>query len=151
LILLLDVLEHVRAPEELLRRAGGLLTTNGRILVTTPAFNWLWTTHDDLNHHVMRYTAGGMRNTVQRAGLITTESRYLFQSLVVPKLLVRVREALTSASPQVPSIPPPPLNRAIQTWFRREYALAGWLPFGGSLLTIARRPDRRPSSPGSTT
>jgi SAM-dependent methyltransferase len=147
LILMLDVLEHVRAPEQLLRRAGELLTPNGRILVTTPAFNWLWTTHDDLNHHVMRYTASEMRKTVQRAGLLTAESGYMFQSLVVPKLLVRVREALTSASPHVPSIPPPAVNRAIQTWFRQEYALAGWLPFGGSLLTIVIRPERHTSSP----
>jgi 2-polyprenyl-3-methyl-5-hydroxy-6-metoxy-1,4-benzoquinol methylase len=50
LILMLDVLEHVAAPERLRRRAGDLLTPGGRILVTTPAFRWLWTRHDDLNH-----------------------------------------------------------------------------------------------------
>jgi SAM-dependent methyltransferase len=142
LILMLDVLEHVHRPDQLLRRAGELLTPNGRILVTTPAFNWLWTTHDDINHHVTRYTAGTMRKTVRRAGLVTVECRYMFQSLVGPKLLVRVREALTSAAPRVPTVPPRIVNRAVQKWFRLEYAVAGWLPFGSSLLTIAMRPQR---------
>jgi SAM-dependent methyltransferase len=139
LILMLDVLEHIPNPDQLLRRAAAVLAPNGRILVTTPAFKWLWTTHDELNHHVTRYTAGEMRTTVHRAGLVTLENGYMFQSLVVPKLIVRVKEALTSAPAHVPRIPPPALNRAIQAWFRQEYAVAGWLPFGGSLLTIAAR------------
>jgi SAM-dependent methyltransferase len=141
LILMLDVLEHISKPDQLLRRAAEVLAPNGRILVTTPAFKWLWTTHDELNHHVTRYTAGEMRTTVQRAGLVTLENGYMFQSLVVPKLIVRAKEALTSAPARIPRIPSPALNRAIQAWFRQEYAVAGWLPFGGSLLTIAARND----------
>jgi SAM-dependent methyltransferase len=143
LILMLDVLEHISKPDQLLRRAARVLAPGGRILVTTPAFNWLWTTHDELNHHVTRYTAGEMRSTVERSGLVTLENGYMFQSLVVPKLIVRVKEALTSAPARIPRIPPPALNRAIQTWFRQEYAVAGWLPFGGSLLTIAARQQDR--------
>jgi SAM-dependent methyltransferase len=141
LILMLDVLEHISKPDQLLRRAAEVLAPNGRILVTTPAFKWLWTTHDELNHHVTRYTAGEMRTTVQRAGLVALENGYMFQSLVVPKLIVRAKEALTSAPARIPRIPSPALNRAIQAWFRQEYAVAGWLPFGGSLLTIAARND----------
>ena len=151
LILMLDVLEHVHRPDPLLRRAGELLTADGWILLTTPAFNWLWTTHDDINHHVTRYTAGNMRKALRRAGLVTVECNYMFQSLVVPKLLVRAREALTSAAPRVPTIPPPIVNRAVQEWFRLEYAVAGWLPFGSSLLTIARRPQCHQSKPGRET
>jgi SAM-dependent methyltransferase len=137
LILLLDVLEHVHSPDELLRHAAGILKSSGRLLITVPAFNWLWTAHDDMNHHVRRYTASEMRRAIRRAGLVTLESGYMFQSLVLAKLLVRARETLTSRSPTVPGIPPPLLNNAVQAWFRTEYSLAGWLPFGGSLLAIA--------------
>ena len=144
LILLLDVLEHTRAPEELLRHAARHLTDTGRILVTVPAFQWLWTAHDDLNHHVARYTANQMRRVFESADLIAVETGYMFQSLVLPKLLVRGREALTSGVARVPTIPPAALNDAIQTWFAVEYALAGRLPFGGSVIAIAahRRSNR---------
>jgi 2-polyprenyl-3-methyl-5-hydroxy-6-metoxy-1,4-benzoquinol methylase len=145
LILLLDILEHVHDPDRLLRRAAEILTPSGRILITAPAFQWLWTAHDDLNHHVRRYTAHEMRSAIRRAGLVAVETGYMFQSLVVPKLLVRAREALTSRAPRVPGIPPPLLNSAVQAWFRAEYSLAGWLPFGGSLLAIAARSPLRSS------
>jgi hypothetical protein len=68
---------------------------------------------------------------------VTVEAGYLFQSLVLPKLLVRAKEALTSSEPRVPDIPPPAINAMIQAWFRAEHAVAGWLPFGGSTLAIA--------------
>jgi SAM-dependent methyltransferase len=133
LILLLDV----DNPDHVLRRAAEILTSSGRILITVPAFKWLWTAHDDMNHHLRRYTAREMRKAIGRAGLITLETGYMFQSLVVTKLLVKAREALTSRCPRVPGIPPPLLNNAVHAWFRAEYSLAGWLPFGGSLLAIA--------------
>jgi SAM-dependent methyltransferase len=139
LILMLDVLEHVRHPAPWLRRAAELLAPNGRLLLTVPAFQWLWTAHDDLNHHVRRYTRRQLSAELEHAGLVTLESRFLFQSLVVPKLLTRAREGLTRRSPRVPSIPPPAVNAAIQGFFRAEQAVAGWLPFGTSLLAIASR------------
>jgi SAM-dependent methyltransferase len=146
LILMLDVLEHMRCPDRLLHRAAAILTPHGRILVTVPAFKWLWTAHDDLNHHVTRYTAHEIRTAIQRAGLVTVETGYMFQSLVVPKLLVRARETLRSGSARVPGIPPPVLNSAARAWFRAEYSLAGWLPFGSSVLAIAAPATRQGTS-----
>ena len=138
-ILMLDILEHLRNPERLLRDASRLLAPGGRIVITVPAFNWLWTGHDDLNHHVHRYTAAEMRSTVMAAGLVVAEWTYLFQSLVVPKAMVRLLETVLRKPPQVPGIPGEPINSALQAWLRAEYAVARWLPFGTSLLVVAHR------------
>ena len=137
-ILALDVVEHVQDPDVMLRQAARHLARDGRILITTPAFDWLWTSHDRLNHHVKRYTAGEMRDLVRKAGLEPIDTRYLFQSLVAPKLLVRMAEALRTSGPSVPRVPPRPINRALETWFRTENAIAGWLPFGSSVMAVAR-------------
>ena len=137
LILALDVVEHVRNPEIMLSRAARFLARDGHMVITTPAFDWLWTSHDRLNHHVKRYTAAEMRALVRHAGLEPVQTRYLFQSLVVPKLLVRVREAMRPAAPSVPRVPPPAVNRALQAWARSENAIAGWLPFGSSVMAVA--------------
>ena len=136
-ILALDVVEHIRMPAVMLRNAARLLAADGHMVITTPAFNWLWTSHDRLNHHVKRYTALEMRTLIRDAGLDPIDTRYLFQSLVVPKLLVRTMEALRPASPSVPKIPPASLNHALETWFRAEHAIAGWLPFGSSVMSVA--------------
>ena len=138
-ILMLDILEHLTEPERLVREAVRLLKPNGRVVITVPAFNWLWTRHDDLNHHVHRYTAAQMRATIRRAGLAVTDSTYLFQSLVVPKALVRLLETLLQKPPHVPGIPGEPVNSALQAWLRAEYAVARWLPFGTSLMVVAAR------------
>ena len=137
LVLALDVVEHVPTPEAMLSQAARFLAPDGHMLITTPAFAWLWTSHDRLNHHVKRYTAGEMRALVRKSGLQPIQTRYLFQSLVVPKLLVRAREAMRPAAASVPVVPPPLVNRALQTWLRSENAIAGWLPFGSSVMTIA--------------
>lgn len=139
LILMLDILEHLEEPGRLIRSAIPLLTPTGRLVITVPAFNWLWTRHDDLNHHVHRYTAAQMRSAVSAEGLVVTDSIYLFQSLVVPKALVRLVETLRHTPPHVPGIPGEPLNSVLQLWLRTEYAVARWLPFGTSLMVVASR------------
>ncbi len=138
LILLLDVLEHVEHPEILLRQGAAMLAPGAAVLVTVPAFDWLWTSHDDLNHHVKRYSAKEMRRLLRNAGFEVEETRYLFPSLVLPKLLIRAREALAPSSASVPRVPGRLLNRALAGWFRAETLIAGWLPFGSSLLVVAR-------------
>lgn len=141
LILMLDVLEHMRQPEALLRQSVALLAPGGAMVITVPAFNWLWTAHDDLNHHVTRYTAAEIARLVRTSGLDIRERRYLFQSLILPKLFVRAKEALSGSPASVPRIPRRLLNRGLEAWFRCEHAVAGRLPFGSSVIVIARRAD----------
>jgi 2-polyprenyl-3-methyl-5-hydroxy-6-metoxy-1,4-benzoquinol methylase len=141
LILMLDVLEHVDGPATMLRRAADLLAPNGQLLVTVPAFDALWTSHDDLNGHVKRYAANEVRRLMQAADLDVIGARYLFQSLTLPKLLVRAKEALIASPAVVPRVPPRLLNATLQTWFRCENAIAGSLPFGSSVMAVARRPS----------
>ncbi len=139
LILMLDVLEHLARPDLVLRRATDLLVPGGWLVATVPAFGWLWTSHDELNHHVRRYTAAEMQALVAGAGLGAIETRYLFQSLVLPKLFVRAKEMLARSDSGIPQIPARSLNRALQFWYRSEQAWVGWLPFGSSVMTVARR------------
>jgi 2-polyprenyl-3-methyl-5-hydroxy-6-metoxy-1,4-benzoquinol methylase len=140
LILMLDVLEHVDRPAAMLRRSAGLLSASGQVLVTVPAFDALWTSHDELNGHVKRYAADEVRRLMQDADLDVIGARYLFQSLTLPKLLVRAKEALMASPAAIPRVPPRFLNTTLQTWFRCENAIAGSLPFGSSVMAVARRP-----------
>lgn len=137
LILMLDVLEHVPRADALVERAAGILKSSGRILITVPSFDWLWTAHDDMNHHLRRYTSRGLRQMIGDAGLVPIDTHYMFQSLVVPKLIVRAKERLTAGRPTVPKIPSPAVNRALRAWYRAEYSLLRWAPLGSSLMAVA--------------
>jgi SAM-dependent methyltransferase len=139
LILMLDVLEHLDEPVTLLHDAALLLAEGGRILVTVPAFNWLWTKHDDLNHHVRRFTMSEMKQTIAAAGLAAGDSSYLFPSLVLPKMIARAIEAVRGSAPAVPEIPPAAVNRTVEFVLRAEHTYARWVPFGTSLMAVASR------------
>jgi 2-polyprenyl-3-methyl-5-hydroxy-6-metoxy-1,4-benzoquinol methylase len=139
LILLLDLLEHVPEPTAVLRRASALLRPDGRVLITVPAFAWLWTMHDEINHHLRRYDGRQLRSTIAGAGLTVDRLSYMFQTLIVPKLLVRAIESVHRRRDPIPAIPSPAINGLMQTWFGLESSLFGWLPFGTSLLVVARR------------
>jgi hypothetical protein len=97
-----------------------------------------------LNHHLRRYSASQIRAVVDRAGLAAVKTQYVFQSLVLAKLAVRAKEALTSGSPAVPTIPPPALNAALKSWYMAEHLVGSWLPFGTSVVVIATQGARKP-------
>ena len=133
LVLMLDVLEHLPDAEGALRHARSLLEPGGRLVVTVPAFQWLWTHHDDLNRHYVRYTESTLRDVAGRAGLRVEESRYFFHWTVPGKLAVRAKErVLGPGGPE--RVPAAPVNRALYLLSRAEQALR--LPFGSSLLAV---------------
>jgi len=136
LVAMLDVLEHLPDPVAALTHARHLLEPDGRILITVPAFPVLWTHHDELNRHFVRYRKRSLDAVVRRAGLRTITSRYYFQWLVPVKLAVRGVELLSGRAGDPARVPPPWLNRLLLRVTRLEQkALEPLnLPFGSSLL-----------------
>lgn len=137
LIVMLDVLEHLPDADGALRHARSLLEPGGRLVVTVPAFPALWTHHDELNRHFVRYTRRTFRAAAQGAGLRVEEMRYFFHWTAPAKLAVRAKERLLG--PGGPErLPSPALNRALYLLSRAEQAALGSLPlpFGTSLLAV---------------
>lgn len=136
LVLMLDVLEHLPDPAAALAHARRLLQPEGRLLITVPAFPVLWTRHDELNHHYVRYRTPSLRTMAGQTGLTLLSSRYCFHWLFPVKLVVRGVERLAGKDVAPAVVPPAPLNgilfgasRLEQVAFRRFP-----LPFGSSLL-----------------
>lgn len=141
LILMLDVLEHLPDPVAALAHATSLLETDGVLLATVPAFRTLWTRHDDLNHHYTRYTRRTFRSVADAAGLRVTSARYFFHWLAAAKIATRIRETLLPGKPDVPSVPPAPINGVLYALSRIEEHLVGAarIPFGSSLLAVGTK------------
>jgi len=144
LILMLDVLEHLDAPEEALRHAVSLLRAGGMIVATVPAFRLLWTNHDRLNEHRTRFTKGSFRLVAASAGMQIMEMRYFFHWLLVAKLAARMAESILPREPRIPSSA---INGFLYQASRADEILTRRLrvPFGGSLLAIGRRTSEEKS------
>lgn len=142
LIALFDVLEHVEQDRASLRALAGLLTSEGRILLSVPACQWLWSRHDERHHHVRRYTRRTLRQTAQDAGL-EVEHAFYFNTLLFP-LAVTIRALKSTLGSEAPDddMPGPHVNRLLRAVFRTERHLVGRIamPFGLSLCAVLK-PD----------
>jgi 2-polyprenyl-3-methyl-5-hydroxy-6-metoxy-1,4-benzoquinol methylase len=144
LILMLDVLEHLQDPAVALRRAMALLEPAGRLLVTVPAFNALWTNHDRINEHVTRYTRRTFRDLAQQSGVDIQAERYFFQWLFPLKLATRLVERAVNLPPRPAGVPPGWINSSSYLLSLLEQNTWGALPlpFGASLMVWAKRPSQ---------
>ena len=148
-ILMLDVLEHLDDPAAALGHAVGLLAPGGVIVCTVPAFQWLWTHHDVLNHHRRRYDRPAFRQLAGAAGMAIVRERYLFQWLVPAKLAVRLLERFRKTPPPPPAVPPESLNSALRIISRIQERVTSLIPvpWGGSLM-VSGRAARGPAASG---
>jgi SAM-dependent methyltransferase len=137
LILFLDVLEHLDAPAAALAHAASLLAPGGAVLVTVPAFQGLWTKHDEINQHRRRYRRREVVELLEGAGFAVEEARYLFFWTVFGKLVTRALEALGLGSGGT-RVPAAPLNRALLALTRLDLAIGLRLPLPAGTSVLAR-------------
>lgn len=145
-VTLLDVLEHIKDDRATLSTVNMLLTDNGRVLITVPAFPFLWGPHDEAHHHQRRYRAEQLRDLLQDAGFVITTLSYcntwLFPVAAVVRLL---RKCLPKGNAGTElALPPAPINALLAMLFASERYLLRWmrLPFGISLLAVAKKLPR---------
>jgi len=139
LVCMLDVLEHIENDEGALQRAGELLCPSGQLLVTVPAYSWLWSAHDDIHHHYRRYTAKMLRQRALKANLVVEKLGY-FNSLLFPLIAsIRILGKLTGrGGGSDTEMPGPMTNRMLLKIFSLERHVIPKLmfPFGTSILAV---------------
>jgi len=149
---LFDVIEHIEDDAAFLRSLHPLLLPGGRLYLTVPAYQVLWSSDDPLAGHHRRYTRGTLARLCRAAGFEVEYATYLFWFLPLPILLfrslpdrVRPRRALsaerTSAEHQTSRLAQSLLDLALGpelAAIRRGRSV----PFGGSCLLVARTAER---------
>ncbi|MEE8116593.1 MAG: class I SAM-dependent methyltransferase [Gemmatimonadales bacterium] len=91
-LLAMDVLEHIEDDAEALSHWLSFVKPGGYVLITVPAFDWLWSNHDERLGHVRRYTRSSVDRLSERCGLERIRTRYAF-GYVLP-IVVGVRKLL---------------------------------------------------------
>jgi len=139
LICMLDVLEHIEEDEQTLAKIGDLLNDNGKLLITVPAYQWLWSAHDEHLFHKRRYTLGRLKKMAHENGWKTGYSSY-FNALLFPVIAaVRIKDKLMgNNSYSGHDVPAPALNKILTKIFGFERILLKGLkiPFGVSMMAV---------------
>lgn len=144
----LDVISDVgtgndaRAVAELAR----VLRPSGRLCVNLPAFRWLTGEHDLAVGTGRRYTRAEVAALLRGAGLTVERMTYWNAALLPLVALARLASRRRARSAQEArsdiTLPAPPVNRLLLAVARAEgRLLRRWdLPFGSSVLAVARKP-----------
>jgi SAM-dependent methyltransferase len=147
LITCLDVIEHTPDDRLTLSELRRVCQPGGRLLVTVPAYQSLWSQHDEANHHYRRYERRTLRSASLAAGWEVERMTSFNSLLLAPAAAVRiVRRRMRGSNGQYTpdlELGPAWLNGALERPLRME---ARWLargrslPAGLSLLAVMRNP-----------
>ena len=145
-----DVLEHIDDDEMVLKQMYQACKPGGGVVLTVPQHRWLWSHVDDFAHHKRRYTRAELVEKAARAGF-RAEYATSFVSLLLPLMLasrwlkksgVDMDEQMEAVGLKVGKLTNAVLG-AVMRIERRLINLGLSLPFGGSLLLVARKPESR--------
>lgn len=147
LVTALDVLEHVDDDRVALGELRRVLRPGGILVLTVPAYRFLWSPHDEVNRHKRRYTAKELREKAEACGFEVLKLSY-YNALLFPAIFaLRVLRSLFPARREedrsdfsiaregiVNSILTAILSAEARILPRLNF------PFGVSLVGVARRP-----------
>lgn len=142
-ITMFDVLEHLDDPVGAVNALRELLTPTGQLVITVPAFQFLWSKHDDLNHHKRRYDFTELTRHLEQGGMKVGFHSYFNSLLFGPVAAVRLFRKVVPGSEADSDYGSGGgiTNWALTKLFSAERHVASRLPvpFGVSLLAIATR------------
>jgi SAM-dependent methyltransferase len=148
LVTLLDVLEHVDDDRGMLRELNRVLRPGGMLLLTVPAYRFLWGPQDEVSRHRRRYVAREIEERATEAGFQLRRLSY-FNTLLFPGIaairLLRPRRRGEDLRSDFALTRPGRLNDLLGRVFALEASLLERidLPFGVSILALAVKGDRQ--------
>lgn len=138
----LDVIEHTPDDRATLRELGRVTRPGGLAIVTVPAYQVLWSSHDVANLHYRRYDKRSLRTAARAAGWDVVDQTYFNGLLLAPAAIVRLASKRRAPGHSDLDVTPSVLNGVLELPMRLEsrfLAAGSRLPAGLSLLAVLRR------------
>lgn len=88
-ICVFDVIEHIKNDVQFIIKLKEVLVENGKLLITVPAYNFLWSFEDDHAGHYRRYRLKELCDILIKLGFNIKYSTYIFSILPIPIYLFR--------------------------------------------------------------
>lgn len=92
LVMMIDVIEHIDDDVSPIADYAQMADPGTRFMISVPAFNFLWSSHDEFLEHRRRYTLESLEAAVVKAGLKPLKSRYFFGILFPAVAAMRIAD-----------------------------------------------------------
>jgi SAM-dependent methyltransferase len=144
-ITMLDVVEHIPDDASVIKDVFNLLPSGGYYIMTVPAYQWLWSKHDEVHMHYRRYTKKRINQIITDEGFKIEFSSYMNSFLLLPAVLKRFLDRFKSKAENeykpVDEVSPM-LNSIFDFVYKFEANILRFvrIPFGLSIITIAQKP-----------
>ena len=143
LVTAFDLLEHSKNDQVVIQEIKRVMTKESYALFTVPAYNFLWSKHDELSHHFRRYTARSLKKKLKKESLRTIKLSYFNTFLFLPILLTRFIKKHFGLLEKTTDfkITPAFLNKFLESIFafERHFLKRGNFPFGVSIICIVKK------------
>ena len=152
IVTMLDVLEHLSDDSKALGEVQRILKPGGALILSVPAYQHLWSAHDEALHHFRRYEKAGLNRVLRRAGFNVWRLSFAMSAMppiawfwrrfVLPFATRRPRDAARHSQGAVLPPVPPAINRMLVRYVGAEGKIIPRRPlrFGTSLVTVAFAP-----------
>ena len=143
LVLAMDVIEHIKEDDLVIKELERLVKPNGILVITVPAYKWMWGVQDEVAHHFRRYTMGSILKLASVTRLSIVKKSYFNTFLFPVAAIVRLASKWFNKKNRESDfeINNNFLNPLLYFIFNTEIKLLKWLnyPFGVSILLVARK------------
>jgi SAM-dependent methyltransferase len=143
-IIAADIFEHLEDDTHGINESYRVLKEDGLLILTVPAFRFLWGIQDRVTEHKRRYTRKEIVNRLKEAGFDILKSSYfnffLFFPILFGRWTIHFFNLKIESENKVNS---PMLNLLLRTIFSLEVNVLKYFsfPFGVSIFCIARRSE----------
>lgn len=139
-ITMLDLLEHTDE-NTTLREAHRILKPGGIMIITVPAYQWLWSAWDEVLKHKKRYTKRSLETILKHHKFTIVRSSYMYSFLVLPVFIFRRFKSQKKSYNSDFSSNPSLINflSTVLSNTERYFIMRGWIPFGTSLILVCKK------------
>jgi SAM-dependent methyltransferase len=147
LVTAFDVLEHIEDDRGTLRELHRVMRPGGMLMISVPAYRFLWGAQDEISHHKRRYIAPEIRERMREAGFKVGRLSYfntiLFPAIAGIRLLRPYKPGSANLKSDFTMTRPGPANSILSKVFSLEASIItrSNLPFGVSILCLAYKPE----------
>lgn len=144
IITFLDVIEHIEDDNQVVNSAYQSLNIGSYVVATVPAYQWLWSKHDEIHMHYRRYNLKQLKKLFRENGFHIVYASY-FNTILFPiATLKRFIDKLTGSDKKnnepIDEVSPI-MNSILKSLFsiEKKFLPKIFFPFGLSIILVAKK------------